>query len=53
MSKGAKKKGRWEVEVRYMEPQPDGSYREDTAKRKIFEVNEKQKDKILKLVAST
>jgi len=36
-----------------MELQPDGSWREDVDKRKIFEVNEKQKDKILKLAAPT
>ena len=40
-------KGRWEVEIRYMEPQPDGSWREDEAKRKILEVSEEQKNEIL------
>jgi len=43
-----KKKGRWEVEIRYMEPQPDGSFREDESKRKIIKVTKSQVDKVLK-----
>jgi len=45
-----KKKGRWEVEVRYMEPQPDGSFREDESKRKVLEVTEGQVSKVLGLL---
>ena len=43
------KKGRWEVEIRYMEPQPDGSWREDESKRKTLEVTESQVTQILEV----
>jgi len=46
----SERKGRWEIEIRWMELMPDESFREDESARKVVPVTEEELAEIRRLL---